>query len=86
MSANAKAQAYWTHRCDDVEYHSRRPSARAESFMHDASMWQSAFRALADGEVCCPSDAIQFAIDEMNARFDGENVIAFGGQRHGSKD
>jgi hypothetical protein len=77
MSAKFNAQYYWQTKYDQDKV--RRRSSRADAYQHmlDSSLWQTAFNNLANHSSCCPSDAIESAITEMNLRFDNENVVTF---------
>lgn len=82
MSANFNAQYYWQMRQDQDKI--RRRSSREDAYQHmlDSSLWQLAFRNLAARNACsCSSDVLQEAIDEMNTRFDGTNVVPLRGKR-----
>lgn len=76
-SARLNAEMYWAMQADQTQSFRSHPSMRSYQFMLDAALWKTAFHNLANGEVSCPSEAIESAINEINSRFDGDNVLIF---------
>lgn len=76
-SARLKAEMYWAYSQDESADRRRYPRYAAHMAQIDAAMYCRAFKMLAEQSHCDYTEVLRCAIEEMNARFDGDNILIF---------